>query len=69
MGPLPPLFFAKLRPEGAKKVFGRPPPPVPLSKGLDDRGPALSQVLDPALLTDHSQMYSFSVLLLNCGTF
>ena len=40
--PPPPLFFAKLRPEGPKKVFGTPPPPpVPLSKGLDDRGPRL----------------------------
>ena len=27
-----------------------PPPPTPLSKGVDDRDPNLSQGLDPALL-------------------
>lgn len=38
----------KLRPKGLKKIFWRPLPP-PLSKGLDDRGPPISQGLDPAL--------------------
>ena len=41
-------FWTKLRPEAPKKNFCRPPP-TPLSKGLDDRAPPLSQGLDPAL--------------------
>ena len=35
----PPSYFStKMRPEGPKKIFLRPPPP-PLSQGLDDRPP------------------------------
>ena len=44
-GTRPSLIF---RPWAEKKIFWRPGPP--LSKGLDDRPPPLSQDLDPALL-------------------
>ena len=50
--PPPPYFWTKLRPEGPKKVWGRPGPP--LSKGLVDPpppSPPLSQGLDAALRT------------------
>ena len=46
-GPSPPLFL-----DQTKNFFGDrtlPPPPPPLPKGLDDRGPYLSQGLDTAL--------------------
>ena len=49
----------KLRPEGPKKnVLGDspPPPPTPLSKGLDNWAPSLSQGADPALI-----LYSISL--------
>lgn len=56
--PPPPLIFCQTEARRAEKLFWGTASLVPLSKGLDDRGPpALSQVLDPALLTDHSQMY------------
>ena len=43
-------FFTKLRPEGLKQNFLRPPlPPPPPSQGLDDRDPPLSEGLDPPL--------------------
>ena len=48
-GPPPSYFQTKLRREGSKKIFWRPAPP-PLSKGLDDHSPFLSQGLNPALL-------------------
>ena len=44
-GAWPPLFLDKLRPKGPKKNFSRPPP-LPLSRGLDDRTPSLSEGLD-----------------------
>ena len=37
-GPAPPYFWTNLRPEGPKKYFLETPP-LPLLKGLDDRGP------------------------------
>ena len=43
--PPPPYFWTKLRPKGPKKNFSRPPP-LPLSRGLDDRAPSLSEGLD-----------------------
>ena len=43
----PPYFLTKLRPEGRKKIFLDT-----FSEGLDDRGPALSQSVDPALVID-----------------
>ena len=49
----PPHFSTKLRPEGSKKFFLRPPPP--LSQGLDDRpppSPPLSEGLDPQLILE-----------------
>ena len=48
----PPYFWTKLRPEGPKNFFLRPPPP--LSQGLGDRPhppPPLSEALDPSLST------------------
>ena len=39
----PAYFGTKLRPEGAKKFLGAPPP---LSQGLDDLAPPLSEGLD-----------------------
>ena len=51
----PPLFLDQSEAQRAEKMFlgKRPPlsPPgaAPLFKGLDDRGPPLSQGLDPAL--------------------
>ena len=36
-----------MRPEGPKKIFLRPDPP--LSQGLDDRSPPLSEGVDPPL--------------------
>lgn len=56
-GARPHLIFCQTEARRGEKSFWETAHPVPLSKGLDDRGPALSQVLDPALLTDHSQMY------------
>ena len=38
-GPAPPYFSTKMWPEGPKKNFGRPGPP--LSQGLDDRPPLI----------------------------
>ena len=46
---LPPLFLDQTKARRVEKNFWRPAPP-PLSKGLDDRCPFLSQGLDPALL-------------------
>ena len=45
-GPAPPYFWTKLRAKGPKKKFSRPPPPLPLSRGQDDRTPSLSEGLD-----------------------
>ena len=45
-GPAPPYFWTKLRAKGPKKNFSRPPPPLPLSRGQDDRTPSLSEGLD-----------------------
>ena len=44
----PPLLLGQTEARRAEKFFWRPLPP--LSKGLDDRPPLLSQGLDPALL-------------------
>ena len=44
-GPAPPYFWSKLRAKGPKKIFSRPPP-LPVSRGLDDRTPSLSEGLD-----------------------
>ena len=44
-GLAPPYFWTKLRPKGPKKIFSRPPP-LPLSRGQDDRTPSLSEGLD-----------------------
>ena len=50
-GPGPPIICSPNRdPKGRKNFFWRPAPPSPLSKGLDDLNPPLSQGLDPALL-------------------
>ena len=45
-GLAPPYFWSKLRAKGPKKNFSRPPPPLPLSRGQDDRTPSLSEGLD-----------------------
>ena len=45
----PPYFSTKMRPEGPKKIFLETAPP--LSQGLDDRPPPLSESLDPSLTT------------------
>ena len=46
----PPLIFRPNGgPNGQKIIFGDRSPPPFLSKGLDDRGPHLSQGLDPAM--------------------
>ena len=50
-----------MRPEGPKKFFGRPPPP--LYKGLDDRPPSLSQGLDPGTVIYHPNSYNTSPML------
>ena len=39
----PPLFLDQT--EGPKKFFGRPDPPLPLSKGLDDQVPSLPPLI------------------------
>ena len=52
----PPYFLTKLRPEGRKKVFWRPPPP--LSQGLDDRATPLSQRRSWDLLVPKSVMFT-----------
>ena len=44
-GLAPPYFWTKLRPKGPKKIFSRPPP-LPVSRGPDDRTPSLSEGLD-----------------------
>ena len=44
---VPPYFWTKMRPEGPKNFFWRPA--LPLSQGLDDRAPPLSEGLDPLL--------------------
>ena len=41
-GPAPPYFWTKL---GRKKIF-QDRPPLPLSRGQDDRTPSLSEGLD-----------------------
>ena len=48
---VPQLFLDQTVARGAEKIFfwNPPPPPLPLSKGLDDRATPLSQGLDPAL--------------------
>ena len=46
---LPPLFLDQTEAQKAKTNFGGRPLPPPFSKGLDDRGPRISQGLDPAL--------------------
>ena len=51
-GPGPPLFLDQTKARRVEKNFLEtcPPPPLPLSKGLDDHSPFLSQALDLALL-------------------
>ena len=44
-GPAPPYFWTKLRAKGPKKNF-QDRPPLPLSRGQDDRTPSLSEGLD-----------------------
>ena len=49
-GQLPLIFRTNWGPKGRKKIFWRPAPHLPLSKGLDDRfPPPLSRALGPAL--------------------
>ena len=46
-GPAPPLIFRpNCGPKGRKNIFQDRPPPLPLSRGLDDRTPSLSEGLD-----------------------
>ena len=47
--PPPPLFLDQTETRKAEKKFGDCPPP-PLSQGLDDYPPLLSEGLDPRLL-------------------
>ena len=50
-----------MRPEGPKKIFLRPPP---LSQGLDDCSPPLSESLDPPLASYTAMLFIASY----CGT-
>ena len=45
----PPYYLTRLRPKGPKKIILETAPPPPLSQGLDDRAPSLSEGLDPPL--------------------
>ena len=46
----PPYFSTKMRPREPKNIFlETAPPPRPLSQGLNDRPPSLSEGLDPPL--------------------
>ena len=46
--PRPPLLLDQTEATRAEKIFSEnaPPPPLPLSQGLDDRTPPLSEGLD-----------------------
>ena len=69
----PPYFSTKMRPEGPEKDFLETAPPPPLSQGLADRAPHLSEGLDrplsshiskkcPILQVDGRQTRSMHVL-------
>ena len=72
-GPALPIFRPKWGPKDRKKIFWRPLPPPPLSQGLADRAPHLSEGLDrplsshiskkcPILQVDRRQTRSMHVL-------
>ena len=44
----PPYCLTRVRPKGPKKIILETAPP-PLSQGLDDRAPSLSEGLDPPM--------------------
>ena len=50
-GACPPLFLDQTEAQRAEKNFFKTAPPLPLSRGLDDRTPSLSEGLD-----EHSNM-------------